>query len=107
MLRTYFNITTNDVRSRLLHSLVPFNPKFYDISQQTPDLYGPFWIYTTLIFIIAASGSLSGYLQNNTSESFFQEFVPMATGIVRFINLDIWDWFRITNAYDRVDEMLW
>ncbi len=82
ILKTYFNITTNDVRSRLLHSLVPFNPKFYDISQQTPDLYGPFWIYTTLIFIIAAAGSLSGYLQNNTSESFFQEFVPMATGIV-------------------------
>jgi hypothetical protein len=81
-LKKYFNITTADVRTRLLHSLIPFNPKFHDISEQTPDLYGPFWIYTTLIFIIAAAGSLSGYLQDKSSENFFQEFVPIATGIV-------------------------
>ena len=81
-LKKYFNVTTADVRSRLLHSLVPFNPKFYDISEQTPDLYGPFWIYTTLIFIIAAAGSLSGYLQDVSSQNFFQQFVPIATGIV-------------------------
>ncbi len=94
------------MRSRLLHSLIPFNPKFYDISQQTPDLYGPFWIYTTLIFIIAAAGSLSGYLQNNISQNFFQEFVPIATGIVLFNNLDIWYRIWITNYYDHNDEML-
>jgi hypothetical protein len=84
-LKKYFNVTTADVRSRLLHSLIPFNPKFYDISEQTPDLYGPFWIYTTLIFILAAAGSLAGYLQDATSQNFFQEFVPIATGIVRIL----------------------
>jgi hypothetical protein len=82
-LKQYFNVTTVDVRTRLLHSLIPFNPKFYDISTSKPDLYGPFWIYTTLIFIIAAAGSISGYLQSNLSQNFFQEFVPVATGIVK------------------------
>jgi hypothetical protein len=81
-LKKYFNVTSADVRARLLHSLVPFNPKFYEISQSSPDLYGPFWIYTTLIFIIAAAGSISGYLQSDISKNFFQEFVPIAAGIV-------------------------
>lgn len=66
----------------MLHSLVPFNPKFYDIAESTPDLYGPFWIYTTLIFVIAASGSLAKYIAGEDTKNFFQNFVPIAAGIV-------------------------
>ncbi len=95
------------MRSRLLHSLIPFNPKFYDISEKTPDLYGPFWIYTTLIFIIAAAGSLSGYLQDVSSKNFFQEFVPIATAIVIHVNIDIWNRIWITCNNDCPYEMLW
>jgi hypothetical protein len=70
--------------------MIPFNPKFYDISQKTPDLYGPFWIYTSLIFVIAASGSLTKYLTGKTyGEEFFQEFVPLAASIVNNIFLFI------------------
>lgn len=82
-MKQYFNVTTADVRSRLLHSLIPFNPKFYDISEKTPDLYGPFWIYTSLIFIIAAAGSLAKYLNNDSTQNFFQTFVPIAAAIVK------------------------
>jgi hypothetical protein len=71
------------VRKRLLHSLVPFNPVFFDISEKSPDLYGPFWIYTTLIFIIAASGSLAKYIKGAPTQNFFEEFVPIAAGIVK------------------------
>jgi hypothetical protein len=106
-LKKYFNVTTADVRSRLLYSLVPFNSKFYDISEQTPDLYGPFWIYTTLIFIIAAAGSLSGYLQDVSSQNFFQQFVPIATGIVYIVYIDIWNRIRITCYNDSINEMFW
>ena len=27
--------------------------------QENPDIYGPIWIYTTLIFVIAAAGSIT------------------------------------------------
>ncbi len=27
-----------------------------------PDFYGPFWIYCSLIFAVAASGNIAGYL---------------------------------------------
>jgi hypothetical protein len=62
--------------------LIPFNPKFYDLSEKSPDLYGPLWIYTTLIFIIAAAGSLAKYLKDINTINFFQEFVPLAAGMV-------------------------
>lgn len=81
-LRPYFNITSLDVFKRLLFSLIPFNVKFYDISTDHPDLYGPFWIYTFLIFIISASGSLSRYFQGNKVLNFFETFVPVAAAVI-------------------------
>ena len=84
-LQPYFDITTDELKERLLNSVIPFNPKFYDISQKNPDLYGPFWIYTTLIFVIAASGSLTKQLNGDSSDQFFQEFVPLAASLVNFI----------------------
>ena len=88
-LRKYFTITTDEVRQRLIHGLIPFNSKFYDISVNSPDLYGPFWIYTTLIFVIAAGGSLSKYFQGKTTSNFFQQFVPVAGAIIYTIGFGL------------------
>ena len=81
-LQPYFNITTNEVLIRILYSLIPFNIKFYDISKEKPDLYGPFWIYTSLIFIISSCGSLSRIFQGSKVSNFFQTFVPVASGLI-------------------------
>lgn len=81
-LKKYFEINSNDFYKRFLYSLIPFNSKFQDISENSPDLYGPFWIYTTLILVIASSGSLACFIQGNSTTNFFQKFVPIATGIV-------------------------
>ena len=62
ILQPYFNVENTDIKSRILHSLIPFNPRFYDIIDNNPDLYGPFWISSTLILTIAASGGLHRYL---------------------------------------------
>lgn len=77
-LRQYFSITSQEVRQRLIQSFIPFNSGFYEICVNKPDLYGPFWIYTTLIFVIAACGSLSSYFQNQVDQNFYQQFVPIA-----------------------------
>ena len=61
-LQHYFEIDYDDVKLRIENSLVPLNPNFLEMSQNSPDLYGPFWIYTTLIFVIAAAGSLTKFL---------------------------------------------
>lgn len=84
-LQGYFDITTDELYERLYNSVIPLNSKFYDISQKNPDLYGPFWIYTTLIFVIAASGSLTKQLNGVSSDQFFQQFVPFAASLVFYL----------------------
>ena len=49
--------------------------------KNNPDLYGPIWIYTSLILLISSTGSLTRTLQGNNNKNFFQEFVPIA-GII-------------------------
>lgn len=84
-LKVYFDISSVDFYRRFLFSLIPFNTKFQDLINKTPDAYGPFWIYSTLILVVASSGSLTLYIQGNSTTNFFQTFVPIATGIVRDI----------------------
>ena len=81
-LQKYFDIETEEIRDRLIFSLIPLNSKFITLVQNKPDLYGPFWIYTTLVFVIAASGSLTKYLHGIQAEEFFQEFVPLAASVI-------------------------
>ena len=79
--KKYFQITSQDFLLRFLNSLIPFNNKFQNLVKDKPDLYGPIWIYSSLIIIISATGSLTRTLQGNNNKNFFQEFVPIA-GVV-------------------------
>jgi len=58
---SYFDVTTDQMKIRLLTSLIPFNKRFYAEYKEKPDLYGPLWIYTTLIIMLAIAGNLSRY----------------------------------------------
>ena len=79
--KRYFQLTSQDFLLRLVNSLIPFNNKFQNLIKANPDLYGPIWIYSSLILIISATGSLTRTLQGNNNKNFFQEFVPIA-GVV-------------------------
>ena len=76
-IRPYFKVTFNDIKTRIIKSFLPINNSFFDIAVDKPDLYGPFWIYTTLIYVIAAGGALSYYFTNSIN-NYFQAFVPVA-----------------------------
>jgi len=82
----YFDITTADVKQRILATIDPRKNTFFEIIQERPDLYGPFWIYTTLIFTIAAAGNFSGYLAAFISgaSGFTSKFnyVPTAAAVI-------------------------
>ena len=69
-LQAYFDFETDEIIKRLIASLIPFNKNFIHLVEKNPDLYGPFWIYTTLIFIIASAGSLTKYIQGAADEDF-------------------------------------
>jgi len=58
-----FDVDTLQVLNRIKSSLLP-RPKgaFFELIAANPDLYGPFWISTTLIFAMAMMGNMASYL---------------------------------------------
>lgn len=58
----YFNVEVDDIKEKLIASIIPGNKNFHNLAEATPDLYGPFWIYTTLIFLVTFAGNLSNYI---------------------------------------------
>ncbi|XP_061694364.1 protein YIPF1 [Syngnathoides biaculeatus] len=62
----FFDVDTSHVRERIIGSVLPWPGKnfIHVYLRRNPDLYGPFWICTTLVFAIAISGNISTFLVN-------------------------------------------
>ena len=82
-------MNTDDIVSRLLASLIPFNKRFFMMYKEKPDLYGPFWIYTTLVIMIAISGNLSRYFQLKPNFTYNYDFIPIAATVIYSIALGL------------------
>eukprot|EP00270_Netrium_digitus_P012832 TRINITY_DN4207_c1_g2_i1.p1 TRINITY_DN4207_c1_g2~~TRINITY_DN4207_c1_g2_i1.p1 ORF type:complete len:307 (+),score=83.22 TRINITY_DN4207_c1_g2_i1:236-1156(+) len=66
--KPYFDVDTSDVIERIRDSLTPYTrSSFLEKTSLNPDMYGPFWICTTLVVAVAALGNLSSYLTFETS----------------------------------------
>ncbi|KAH9552660.1 hypothetical protein CY35_09G078300 [Sphagnum magellanicum] len=65
--RPYFNVDTVDVLERIKDSLFPYQSDFVEKTSHNPDMYGPFWICSTLVFVTAALGNFAAYLAHKTS----------------------------------------
>lgn len=60
--KQYFDVDTEQVLFRLKSSFWPLNEtRFLKSIEGKGDLYGPFWVATTLIFAIAFSGNIVDY----------------------------------------------
>eukprot|EP01119_Soliformovum_irregulare_P025230 TRINITY_DN928_c0_g1_i1.p1 TRINITY_DN928_c0_g1~~TRINITY_DN928_c0_g1_i1.p1 ORF type:complete len:299 (+),score=42.25 TRINITY_DN928_c0_g1_i1:709-1605(+) len=59
-----FDIDTKQVGQRIARSLIPYPATFLELVKSNPDIYGPFWIATTLVFILAVAGNTSSYLKS-------------------------------------------
>jgi hypothetical protein len=58
-------VTTAEVGNRLRYALWPIGVKFSEIIEKNPDVYGPFWLMCSLVFILTFSGNFSNYLLND------------------------------------------
>ena len=79
----FFDVDTSEVLRRCSSSLYPRAP-FLDILDGNPDLYGPFWIATTLVFILFIAATISQYLSRNHDIHFEYNFALLsgAAGLV-------------------------
>jgi len=79
----FFDVDTNSVLSRCWAALFP-RANFLDVLEGNPDLYGPFWIATTVVFILFLGGTISQYLASTGTAHFAYNFKLLsgAAGLV-------------------------
>jgi len=75
--QTLFDVSTDDVVKRLKLALVP-RPSQAESSQNEfrakPDFWGPFWIATTAVFFLAATGNFARLLQMGSNSKFKADY---------------------------------
>ena len=69
----FFDVDTNAVLARCWAALYP-RANFLDVLEGNPDLYGPVWIATTVIFILFVGGTISKYLAESAQGHFVYDF---------------------------------
>lgn len=96
----FFDIDTYHVKERIIGSVLPWPRKnfVHVYLRRNPDLYGPFWICTTLVFAIAISGNISTFLVNLGKSNYkytpeFRKVTIAATAIFSYawlVPLALW-----------------
>lgn len=69
----FFDVDTSAVLQRCWAALFP-RANFLDVLEGNPDLYGPFWIATTVVFILFLGGTISKYLATTGQDPFVYDF---------------------------------
>lgn len=69
----FFDVDTSAVLSRCWAALFP-RANFLDVLEGNPDLYGPFWIATTVVLILFLGGTISQYLSTTGTSQFAYDF---------------------------------
>eukprot|EP00123_Amoebidium_parasiticum_P017075 comp23702_c0_seq1/m.40723 comp23702_c0_seq1/g.40723 ORF comp23702_c0_seq1/g.40723 comp23702_c0_seq1/m.40723 type:complete len:262 (-) comp23702_c0_seq1:480-1265(-) len=58
----FCDVDTQDVTRRIAMGMLPTRGSLLDTVASNPDLYGPYWVTTTLIFTIGMMGNLATYI---------------------------------------------
>lgn len=80
----YFDVNTYDVVKKLTYSLLFICNNFPDVAGNKTDLYGPFWIYATLVFSLAISQNIYSYASKpeNAKFQYTVAYIPPAFAII-------------------------
>ena len=73
----FFDVDTSSVLSRCWAALFP-RANFLDVLEGNPDLYGPIWIATTVVFILFLGGTISQYLAATGNGPFVYDFTLLS-----------------------------
>ncbi|KAF2860426.1 Yip1 domain family [Piedraia hortae CBS 480.64] len=102
----FFDVDTSQILYRCRSTLYP-RQNFLDTLEGQPDLYGPFWIATTVIVILFLTGTISSFLASESKKHFAYDFrlLSGAAGLIYgytcFIPVGLWGvlkWFGCESA---------
>lgn len=79
----FFDVDTSSVLQRCWAALYP-RANFLDVLEGNPDLYGPFWIATTVVLILFLGGTISLYWHSGAGERFAYDF-RLLTGMLTLV----------------------
>jgi hypothetical protein len=92
----FFDVDTAEVIKRCWAALYP-RANFLDVLEGNPDLYGPFWIATTVVFILFLTGTISWKLANTGQAHYSYDF-SLLSGML--------DYGRIRQKYTDIVQVL-
>ena len=80
----YFEVTTDEVLRKIFFALTVVWYRRFRLAAQRVDFYGPFWIYATMVFSLAASQNLYSFLSRpeHTRFKYTIEYVPKAFAVI-------------------------
>ena len=81
----FFDVDTSAVLARCWAALFP-RASFLDVLEGNPDLYGPFWIATTVVLILFLGGTISKYLSRTGEAPFLYDFRLLSGRSSAFLN---------------------
>ncbi|KAH0563282.1 hypothetical protein GP486_002153 [Trichoglossum hirsutum] len=102
----FFDVDTNEVLRRCGAAIFP-RANFLDVLEGNPDLYGPFWIATTVIVILFLTGTISQYLAREKEHHFEYDFKLLSgaagliygyTGVIPIALWGVLKWFGSESA---------
>ena len=67
-----------------IKSAVILRPPFHQVVGDKPDLYGPFWIATSLVVVLIVSSSILWFIDGQEG-SYNYNFVPIASMMVKLV----------------------
>jgi hypothetical protein len=103
----WFDVDTNQIFQRLARALLPLRPLLSEETGPRPDLYGPFWVTTTLIFTIAVTTNIANYLEFVPTKEHpewnydFNKVLLASTIIYSYVSLvplGLWIFFKFAGA---------
>lgn len=79
----FFDVDTAQILHRCRSTIYP-RANFLDVMEGNPDLYGPFWIATTVVMILFMSGTISQYLAERGQDPYAYDFKMLsgAAGLI-------------------------
>lgn len=83
ILQPYFQVNNKQILERIKNSVIPLNKTFYETAMGSYDLYGPFWITTTLILTICTASTINQMISPNKVDSQFMiQMISISTSLV-------------------------
>ena len=107
----FFDVDTAQILHRCRSTLYP-RQNFLDTLDGHPDLYGPFWIATTVVVILFLTGTISAYMAREGKEHFAYDFsllsgaAGLIYGYTAFVPLGLWavlKWFAKAEGADLME----